>query len=210
MAFRSAAALAASWGLWHPAAPAWPKALPSPLPPPVARRGPRPDSPASARSTPAPLSPAEDRAHDHLAAVGPVVPGVAELPQALPDLALKIQNGGVKKETRVHSGNRSRQGPPPRPPELFPSQHMARYRWYSCKSTAPCTRTSRRQRSSARSELKVVDILRGKSFGFLGFDFRRKLRRGRSRQLILLTDSGCVWALREPFKNQIRLKILGG
>ena len=34
---------------------------------------------------------------------------------------------------------------------------------------------------------KVVDILRGESFGFLGFDFRRKLNRERSRYFILLT-----------------------
>lgn len=33
----------------------------------------------------------------------------------------------------------------------------------------------------------VVDILRGESFGFLGFDFRRKLNRERSRYFILLT-----------------------
>jgi RNA-directed DNA polymerase len=34
---------------------------------------------------------------------------------------------------------------------------------------------------------KVVDILRGESFGFLGFDFRRKLNRQGSRHFILLT-----------------------
>jgi len=34
---------------------------------------------------------------------------------------------------------------------------------------------------------KVVDILRGESFGFLGFDFRRKLTREGSRYFILLT-----------------------
>jgi RNA-directed DNA polymerase len=34
---------------------------------------------------------------------------------------------------------------------------------------------------------KVVDLLRGKSFGFLGFDFRRKLTREGNRHFILLT-----------------------
>lgn len=34
---------------------------------------------------------------------------------------------------------------------------------------------------------KVVDVLRGESFGFLGFDFRRKLNRAGSRYFILLT-----------------------
>jgi len=54
---------------------------------------------------------------------------------------------------------------------------------------------------------KVVDILRGESFGFLGFDFRRKLNRERSRYFILLTPkkNACL-----SIKGKIREIIRNG
>ena len=53
----------------------------------------------------------------------------------------------------------------------------------------------------------MVDILRGESFGFLGFDFRRKLNRERSRYFILLTPKkkACL-----SIKGKIREIITNG